>query len=132
MLTLLARLGLRAGEVAALTLDDIDWRAGEISIAGKGGRRDRLPLPADAGQAIAAYLGTAGPRGAGPQRVHPEPGTAAGLTRARSPRPWAPQPRVLGWAPSTRTGSATPPPPPCSPAAGRLPRSARCSATPRR
>jgi integrase/recombinase XerD len=56
MLILLARLGLRAGEVAALTLDDIDWRAGEISIAGKGGRRDRLPLPADAGQAIAAWL----------------------------------------------------------------------------
>jgi len=56
MLILLARLGLRAGEVAALALDDIDWRAGELSIAGKGGRRDRLPLPADAGQAIAAWL----------------------------------------------------------------------------
>ena len=44
ILVLLSRLGLRAGEVAALTLDDIDWRNGEIVIRGKGGRRERLPL----------------------------------------------------------------------------------------
>jgi site-specific recombinase XerD len=56
MLTLLARMGLRAGEVAALGLDDIDWRRGEVTIAGKGNRRDRLPLPADVGEAVAAYL----------------------------------------------------------------------------
>jgi site-specific recombinase XerD len=56
ILTLLARMGLRAGEVAALGLDDIDWRRGEITIRGKGNRRDRLPLPADAGEAVAAYL----------------------------------------------------------------------------
>jgi integrase/recombinase XerD len=56
MLTLLARLGLRAGEVAALSLDDIDWRAGEITVTGKGRRSERLPLPADAGAVIAAYL----------------------------------------------------------------------------
>jgi site-specific recombinase XerD len=56
ILTLLARLGLRAGEVAHLALDDIDWRAGELRIAGKGGRVERLPLPADAGEPIAAYL----------------------------------------------------------------------------
>jgi site-specific recombinase XerD len=56
MLILLARLGLRAGEVAALTLDDIDWRAGVITVCGKGSRRERLPLPADAGEAIAGYL----------------------------------------------------------------------------
>jgi integrase len=56
ILTLLVRLGLRAGEVAALTLDDIDWRAGELVVVGKGGRRDRLPLPVDVGQALAAYL----------------------------------------------------------------------------
>lgn len=55
LLTLL-RLGLRAGEVAALTLEDLDWRAGELVVHGKGGRHDRLPLPADVGQAIAAYL----------------------------------------------------------------------------
>ncbi len=56
MMTLLARLGLRAGEVAALTLDDIGWRAGEITVRGKGSRAERLPLPADAGEAIAGYL----------------------------------------------------------------------------
>ena len=56
ILTLLARLGLRAGEVAALRLDDIDWRRGEITVRGKGSRYDRLPLPADVGQRIVAYL----------------------------------------------------------------------------
>lgn len=55
ILTLL-RLGLRAGEVATLTLDDIDWRAGELVVRGKGGREDALPLPPDVGAAIAAYL----------------------------------------------------------------------------
>jgi integrase/recombinase XerD len=52
----LLRLGLRRGEVASLTLDDIDWRAGELVVRGKGSRVDRLPLPADVGQAIASYL----------------------------------------------------------------------------
>ena len=47
ILTVLVRLGLRAGEVAALTLEDIDWRAGALVVVGKGGRRDRLPLPVD-------------------------------------------------------------------------------------
>jgi len=56
ILLLLARMGLRAGEVAALGLDDIDWRRGEIIVCGKRGRRDRLPLPADVGEAIVAYL----------------------------------------------------------------------------
>ena len=56
ILTLLTRLGLRAGEVAALSLDDIDWRAGELTIHGKGNRRDRLPLPADVGRRIVDYL----------------------------------------------------------------------------
>ena len=63
ILTLLVRLGLRAGEVAALTLDDIDWRAGELVVVGKGGRRDRLPLPVDVGQALADYLKRRRPRG---------------------------------------------------------------------
>lgn len=52
---LLARLGLRAGEVAGLSLDDIDWRRGELVVSGKG-RAHRLLLPADVGEAIAAYL----------------------------------------------------------------------------
>ena len=52
----LLRLGLRRGEVAGLRLDDIDWRAGELVVRGKGARQDRLPLPADVGEAIASYL----------------------------------------------------------------------------
>ena len=56
MLVTLLRLGLRASEAAALTLEDIDWRAGQITVHGKGRRDERLPLPADVGEAIAAYL----------------------------------------------------------------------------
>ena len=56
ILALLARLGLRAGEVAGLELGDLDWAAGEISVRGKGSRRERLPLPADVGEALVAYL----------------------------------------------------------------------------
>ncbi len=57
ILLLLARLGLRAGEVVALELDDIHWRAGEIIIRGKKGlRHDRFPLPADVGAAVSTYL----------------------------------------------------------------------------
>ena len=62
VLLLLARLGMRAGEVAALSLDDIDWREGEIVVNGKGGRRDLLPLPEDVGSAIAGYLQRGWPR----------------------------------------------------------------------
>jgi len=56
VLLLLVRLGLRAGEVSALGLDDLDWRAGEIVVRGKGSREERLPLPTDVGEAIVAYL----------------------------------------------------------------------------
>jgi integrase/recombinase XerD len=56
ILLLLWRLGLRAGEVAALTLEDIDWRAGELLIHGKGGTEDVLPLPCDVGEAVVSYL----------------------------------------------------------------------------
>jgi integrase/recombinase XerD len=56
ILLLLARLGLRAGEVVALELDDIDWRAGEILVRGKGLLHDRMPLPVDVGQALTSYL----------------------------------------------------------------------------
>jgi integrase/recombinase XerD len=62
ILLLLARLGLRAGEVAFLELDDIDWRSGQLSVRGKGGQRNELPLPADVGKAIAAYLQHGRPR----------------------------------------------------------------------
>jgi site-specific recombinase XerD len=56
ILMLVARLVLRSIEVARLELGDIDWRAGEIAVAGKARRRDRLPLPHDVGQALTAYL----------------------------------------------------------------------------
>jgi site-specific recombinase XerD len=56
ILLLLARLGLRACEIVSLTLDDIHWQAGEISIRGKGNRSALLPLPPDVGQAVAVYL----------------------------------------------------------------------------
>lgn len=56
ILTLLAGLGLRRGEVAGLRLDDIDWRAGEVMIVGKGNRVERLPLPAQPGAAIVDWL----------------------------------------------------------------------------
>jgi integrase len=76
ILMLLARLGMRAGEVRGLTLDDIDWRAGELVVKGKGRRLERLPLPEDVGQALNAYL----------RRVRPA--TAQGRTvfvRVRAP-----------------------------------------------
>lgn len=56
VLVLLSRLGLRAGEVAGLCLEDIDWDAGEITVTGKGSRVERLPLPAGVGEAIVDYL----------------------------------------------------------------------------
>jgi site-specific recombinase XerD len=62
MLMLLARLGLRASEVAGLQLDDLDWRAGELVVRGKARRDDRMPLPPDVGEALATYLAAARPR----------------------------------------------------------------------
>ena len=56
ILLLLSRLGLRAGEVAAIGLDDVDWRGGELLVRGKGSRLDVLPLPVDVGEAIVSYL----------------------------------------------------------------------------
>jgi integrase len=56
ILLLLARLGLRAGEIAFLKLDDIDWDAATLSVRGKGGQVHVLPLPSEVGKAIAAYL----------------------------------------------------------------------------
>ena len=56
VLKLLARLGLRAGEVARLRVDDVDWRAGQVVVVGKGPRLERMPLPHDVGEAIVDYL----------------------------------------------------------------------------
>jgi integrase/recombinase XerD len=62
ILLLLARLGLRAGEVAFLELENIDWKAGCLNVHGKSGRRTQLPLPTDVGEAIVAYLCHGRPR----------------------------------------------------------------------
>jgi site-specific recombinase XerD len=56
ILLLLARLGLRAGEVVCLVLEDLDWAAGEFCIRGAGTSSDRLPIPQDVGAALADYL----------------------------------------------------------------------------
>jgi integrase len=62
LLVALLRLGLRRAEVAGMRLDDIDWRAGELVVRGKGAREDRLPLPVEVGGAIASYLRRGRPR----------------------------------------------------------------------
>lgn len=66
ILLVLARLGLRGGEVAALRLADVDWRAGEVVVRGKASRVERLPLPSEVGEALARYLTSARPRCACP------------------------------------------------------------------
>jgi integrase/recombinase XerD len=87
ILTMLVRLGMRRGEVAGLRLDDIDWRAGEIVVRGKGQRIERLPLPADVGEAIAVYLRDARPPGFSGREVFVRikaplrPLTAGGVTQ---------------------------------------------------
>lgn len=68
IITLLVRLGLRSIEVARLELADVDWRAGELVVRGKGGGRDRLPLPAEVGEALVAYL--SGDRGSRTDQGH--------------------------------------------------------------
>lgn len=69
VLLLLARLGLRAVEVARLRLEDLDWRRGELLVRGKGNRDERLPLPHEVGEAIVAYLQGARPADAGFREV---------------------------------------------------------------
>jgi site-specific recombinase XerD len=61
VLTMLVRLGMRAGELAALTLEDVNWRTGTIIIRGKGHQVESLPLPNDVGEALAAYVRRARP-----------------------------------------------------------------------
>jgi integrase/recombinase XerD len=75
ILLLLVRLGLRAGEVSALTLDDVDWTQGQLLVRGKGGHNSRLPLPVDVGKALAACL----------RRGRPAPSSRHLLLRMRAP-----------------------------------------------
>jgi site-specific recombinase XerD len=56
ILLLLARLGLRAGDIVGMTLGDIDWQRGTLRVRGKGRREVMLPLPQDVGDAVLAYL----------------------------------------------------------------------------
>jgi len=76
ILLLLARLGLRAGEVVAMTLDDLDWEAGEFVVHGKGDRQERLPLPQEVGAALVHYL----------RRVRPPCSTRRVFLRMKAPR----------------------------------------------
>jgi len=76
ILLLLARLGLRAGEVVALMLDDIDWKLGHLTVHGKAGRWAQLPLPAEVGNAIVGYL----------QRGRPPCASRRLFIRQRAPR----------------------------------------------
>lgn len=76
LLLLIARLGLRASEVMALELDDIDWQEGVLAVRGKGGYHDRLPLPVDVGHALVAYL----------RQDRPPCGTRRVFLRTKAPR----------------------------------------------
>lgn len=76
ILLLMARLGLRAGEVVGMTLDDLDWEHGEIVVHGKGQQEGRLPLPTDVGEALAIYL----------RHVRPAVPTRRFFIRIRAPR----------------------------------------------
>ena len=76
VLIVLARLGLRAGEVAAMVLEDLDWRRGELIVHGKARRDEALPLPADVGEAIAGYL----------RSGRPEADSRSVFLRCRAPR----------------------------------------------
>jgi integrase/recombinase XerD len=80
VLTCLARLGLRAGEVAALHLEDVHWRCGEITVRGKGNRWERLPLPHDVGEVLASYL----------RNGHPGAAASRGRVFARVRAPYGP------------------------------------------
>jgi integrase/recombinase XerD len=75
IVTVLTRLGLRAGEVARLGLGDIDWYRGELGVRVKGGRVERLPLPVDVGEAIVAWL----------RQGHPRAGSTTVFCRLRAP-----------------------------------------------
>ena len=81
---ILMRMGLRAREIAALMLEDVDWRSGIVEISGKGGRRDQLPLPRDVAGAVIAYLR--------------DGRTAAALDRALFVRSVAPHCGLTGYA----------------------------------
>jgi site-specific recombinase XerD len=81
VLLVLLRLGLRASEVAGLMLEDINWRAGELVVHGKGRRDEALPLPTDVGMAIALYLQRGRPKTSRREVFVSEKAPVVGLTR---------------------------------------------------
>ena len=85
IMMLLARLGLRVARVAALQLEDVDWRAGEL-LFGARAPADRLPLPADVGEALAGYLRAAGRPAGSPGGVPDRAGRRPGADRRRRSR----------------------------------------------
>lgn len=87
VIMLLARLGLRAGEVAGLDLEDLDWSHGQILVRGKGAKDEHLPLPAETGAAVADYLMQARPHEAGHREVFRS--LRAPRRRLGSPAVWA-------------------------------------------
>jgi integrase/recombinase XerD len=130
ILTVLARLGLRAGEVAAQSLDDIDWRAGDLIVRGKVARSERLPLPHDVGEAIVGYLRDGRPATAQDTMVFvrvctPHHGLSPRGSPSLSRRPRA----GSGLGRSMRIGCGTRRRRRCCAAARRSRRSARCCVT---
>ena len=130
ILMLLARLGLRAAEVAGIRLGDIDWQQGVLTVRGKGSALDELPVPADVGAAMADYVRHGRPRSSSAAALRERPGAVRGavpgigrLGRAAGMRAGRPGP-VSG-----RTGSATPWPASSSATAPRWKRSVSSSAS---
>ena len=130
VLMLLARLGLRACEVAALELDDISWRAGEIVIRGKGRRDERMPLPADVGEALAGYLRGGRPAGQARGRCSCGPWPRLARCQPMRSRRWSAAPAAgPGWPRPARTGCGIPRLSRCCGPGRRWPRSGRCCGT---
>jgi integrase/recombinase XerD len=129
ILMLLARLGLRACEVTAMSLDDIDWRAGELTVHGKGAQTDRLPLPRDVGQALVDHLLGREPDDRFVRCSCARSRRMVRCLRRRSDRSCAMRVTGLGCRGSVRTGCGTRSQPTCWPRARRCQRSRRCCAT---
>src|ERR1035437_4113934 len=130
IMVLLARLGLRAGEVARLSLDDIDWRSGELLVHGKGGRDERMPLPDDVGAALAGYVRRGRPRADTRVVFLRAIAPAVGLSGGGSPRSSMRDASVPKCRESGRTSFATAVQPRCSVQGLHWSKSARFSGTP--
>ena len=134
MVALMLRLALRAGEVASLLLEDIDWRSGVLSVRGKGNRLDQMPLPADVGEPLAGYLRHGRPAGTAHRQVFLALDAPHGPLTA--PAVASVAARALACAGirarAPRTGSGTPRRAGCSRPAAGSPRPGSCCATPAR